>query len=245
MLADELWIVRNNPLKLDKDVPLIDKTVPDVASAVSGITSGQTILISGFGDAGTPVELVEAILETSATELTVVANNAGVGERGLAALLREGRVRKVVSSYPRSRGSIWFERRYLAGEIELEVVPQGTLSERIRAAGTGIGAFYTRTSVGTELAKGKESRIIDGHEYVLEMPLFGDVALVKAQSADRWGNLVYHASGRNYGPTMVAAAKLSIVQVASIVPLGSLDPEVIVTPGVLVDRVVMIRGDRE
>jgi 3-oxoadipate CoA-transferase alpha subunit len=168
-----------------------------------------------------------------------------VGERGLAALLREGRVRKVVSSYPRSRGSIWFERRYLAGEIELEVVPQGTLSERIRAAGTGIGAFYTRTSVGTELAKGKESRIIDGHEYVLEMPLFGDVALVKAQSADRWGNLVYHASGRNYGPTMVAAAKLSIVQVASIVPLGSLDPEVIVTPGVLVDRVVMIRGDRE
>jgi 3-oxoadipate CoA-transferase alpha subunit len=224
---------------------LIDKTVPDVIAAVSGITSGQTILISGFGDAGTPVELLEAILETSATELTVVANNAGSGERGLAALLREDRVRKVITSYPRSRGSIWFERKYLAGEIELEVIPQGTLSERIRAAGSGIGAFYTRTGVGTELDQGKESRIIDGHTYVLEMPLFGDVALVKALSADRWGNLIYHATGRNYGPTMVAAAKLSIVQVTSIVPLGDLDPEVIVTPGVLVDRVVQIGGTSE
>lgn len=224
---------------------MIDKTVPDVIAAVSGITSGQTILISGFGDAGTPVELLEAILETSATELTVVANNAGSGERGLAALLREDRVRKVITSYPRSRGSIWFERKYLAGEIELEVIPQGTLSERIRAAGSGIGAFYTRTGVGTELDQGKESRIIDGHTYVLEMPLFGDVALVKALSADRWGNLIYHATGRNYGPTMVAAAKLSIVQVSSIVPLGDLDPEVIVTPGVLVDRVVQIGGTSE
>jgi 3-oxoadipate CoA-transferase alpha subunit len=217
---------------------VIDKTVSDVDTAVRDITSGQTILISGFGDAGTPVELIEAILEISATDLTIVANNAGAGERGVAALLREGRVRRVVTSYPRSRGSVWLERKYFAGELELEVVPQGTLSERIRAAGMGIGAFYTRTSVGTELAKGKESRVIDGHEYVLEMPLFGDVALVRAQSADRWGNLVYHASARNYGPTMAAAAKLCIVQVATIVPLGSLDPEVIVTPGVLVDRVV-------
>lgn len=191
------------------------------------------------------MELVEAILETSATELTVVANNAGVGERGLAALLREGRVRRIVCSYPRSRDSVWLERRYLARELELEVVPQGTLSDRIRAAGSGIGAFFTRTSVGTEFANGKESRVIDGLEYALELPLFGDVALVKAQSADRWGNLVYHASGRNYGPTMVAAAKLSIVQVASIVPLGSLNPEVIVTPGVLVDRVVEIGSDRD
>ncbi len=222
---------------------MIDKTVLDVNTAVRDITSGQTILISGFGDAGSPVELIEAILETSARELTLVANNAGSGERGLAALIREGRVRKVITSYPRSRGSVWFERKYFAGDIELEVVPQGTLSERIRAAGTGIGAFYTRTSVGTELADGKESRVIDGHEFVLEMPLFGDVALVKAKSADRWGNLVYHASGRNYGPTMVAAAKLSIVQVTNIVPLGSLDPEAIVTPGVLVDRIVTTGND--
>lgn len=224
---------------------MINKIVPDLAAAVSGITSGQTILISGFGDAGTPVELVEAILMTSADQLTVVANNAGVGERGLAALLREGRIRKVVTSYPRSRGSVWFERKYLAGDVELEVIPQGTLSERVRAAGSGIGAFYTRTSVGTELGEGKESRMIDGREYVLEMPLFGDVALAKARSADRWGNLVYHASGRNYGPTMVAAAELSIVQVTSIVPLGALDPEVIVTPGVLVDRVVQVGSTRE
>ncbi len=219
--------------------------MPDLAAAVSGVTSGQTILISGFGDAGTPVELVEAILETPATDLTVVANNAGSGERGLAALLREGRIRKVITSYPRSRGSVWFERKYFEGDVELEVIPQGTLSERIRAAGSGIGAFYTRTSVGTELGVNKETRNLDGHDYVLEMPLFGDIALIKAKSADRWGNLIYNASGRNYGPTMVAAAELSIVQVTSIVPLGALDPEAIVTPGVLVDRVVHIGGPHE
>jgi 3-oxoadipate CoA-transferase alpha subunit len=155
-------------------------------------------------------------------------------------LLREGRVRKIICSYPRSKGSVWFERRYLANEVALEVVPQGTLSERIRAAGAGIGGFFTTTGVGTDLAAGKETRMIEGREYLLEMPLFGDVALIKAQRADRWGNLVYHAAGRNYGPTMAAAAALTVAQVNEIVPLGSIDPETVVTPGILVDRVIKI-----
>jgi 3-oxoadipate CoA-transferase alpha subunit len=219
---------------------MIEKQVPNLAEAIDGIRSGATILVSGFGDAGSPVELLEALLDTDVKELTIVANNAGSGNRGLASLLREGRVRKIICSYPRSKGSVWFERRYLANEVALEVVPQGTLSERIRAAGAGIGGFFTTTGVGTDLAAGKETRMIEGREYLLEMPLFGDVALIKAQRADRWGNLVYHAAGRNYGPTMAAAAALTVAQVNEIVPLGSIDPETVVTPGILVDRVIKI-----
>lgn len=220
--------------------PMIEKQVTSLAEAVVGIRSGATVLVGGFGDAGSPIELLEALLETDVRELTIVANNAGSGNRGLASLLREGRVRKIICSYPRSNGSIWFERRYLADEVALEVVPQGTLSERIRAAGAGIGGFFTTTGVGTDLATGKETRMIEGREYLLEMPLFGDVALIKAQRADRWGNLVYHAAGRNFGPTMAAAAGLTVAQVSEIVPLGSIDPETVVTPGILVDRVVKI-----
>jgi 3-oxoadipate CoA-transferase alpha subunit len=219
---------------------MIEKQVTSLAEAVVGIRSGATVLVGGFGDAGSPIELLEALLETDVRELTIVANNAGSGNRGLASLLREGRVRKIICSYPRSNGSIWFERRYLADEVALEVVPQGTLSERIRAAGAGIGGFFTTTGVGTDLATGKETRMIEGREYLLEMPLFGDVALIKAQRADRWGNLVYHAAGRNFGPTMAAAAGLTVAQVSEIVPLGSIDPETVVTPGILVDRVVKI-----
>jgi 3-oxoadipate CoA-transferase alpha subunit len=219
---------------------MIDKQVVNLADAVRGVRSGAVVLVSGFGDAGTPVELLEALLETDARELTIVANNAGSGERGLAALLREGRVQKIITSYPRSRGSIWFEKKYFANEVMLEVVPQGTLSERIRAAGAGIGGFFTTTGAGTEFALGKESRMIGGREHLLEEPLFGDVALIKALRADRWGNLTYHASARNYGPTMVAAAQLAVVQVSEIVPLGAIDPEVVITPGVLVDRVVLV-----
>jgi 3-oxoadipate CoA-transferase alpha subunit len=203
---------------------MIDKQVVNLADAVRGVRSGAVVLVSGFGDAGTPVELLEA----------------GSGERGLAALLREGRVQKIITSYPRSRGSIWFEKKYFANEVMLEVVPQGTLSERIRAAGAGIGGFFTTTGAGTEFALGKESRMIGGREHLLEEPLFGDVALIKALRADRWGNLTYHASARNYGPTMVAAAQLAVVQVSEIVPLGAIDPEVVITPGVLVDRVVLV-----
>jgi 3-oxoadipate CoA-transferase alpha subunit len=219
---------------------MIEKQVPNLADAIDGIRSGATILVSGFGEAGSPVELLEALLDTDVKELTIVANNAGSGNRGLASLLREGRVRKIICSYPRSKGSVWFERRYLANEVALEVVPQGTLSERIRAAGAGIGGFFTTTGIGTDLAAGKETRMIEGREYLLEMPLFGDVALIKAQRADRWGNLVYHAAGRNYGPTMAAAAALTVAQVNEIVPLGSIDPETVVTPGILVDRVIKI-----
>jgi 3-oxoadipate CoA-transferase alpha subunit len=223
---------------------MIDKEVASLAEAVEGIRSGDTILVGGFGDAGVPVDLLEALLETNARELTIVSNNAGKGERGLALLLREGRVRKIICSYPRSRDSIWFERRYQAKELTLEVVPQGTLAERIRAAGAGIGGFFTATGIGTEFAAGKEIRTIENREYLLEMPLFGDLALIKAQRADRWGNLVYHAAARNYNPVMAAAARLTVAQVTEIVPLGSIDPETVVTPGVLVDRVIKISTDK-
>jgi 3-oxoadipate CoA-transferase, alpha subunit len=223
---------------------MIDKQVSSLDEAIEGIESGSTILVSGFGGAGLPIELMEAFLDHDVTDLTIIANNTGAGERGLAALLRERRIGKVICSYPRSKGSIWFERRYEAKEVQLEVVPQGTLTERIRAAGAGIGGFFTTTGVGTSYAVGKESRFLDGREYLLELPLRGDVALVKAKRADRWGNLVYHSTGRNYGPTMVAAATLSVVQVSEVVPLGSLEPEAIVTPGVLVDRVVEVKEAR-
>jgi 3-oxoadipate CoA-transferase alpha subunit len=224
-------------------VDVIDKTVPDTAAAVAGIADGATVMMGGFGRAGQPVELIEAIIAQGATDLTIVANNAGNGDTGLAALLAAGRVRKVICSFPRQHDSWVFDRLYRAGEIELEIVPQGNLAERIRAAGAGIGAFFSPTGVGTELAAGKEARTIDGRDYVLEYPIRADVALISALKGDRWGNLVYRETARNFGPIMASAATTTIVQVDEIVPLGSLDPEAIVTPGIFVDRVVAV-GER-
>lgn len=219
---------------------MIDKIVSSAREAVWGISSGSTVLVSGFGEVGVPNGLIDAVVDQGVADLTVVANNAGSGERGVAALLKAGRVRKLICSYPRSSGSVWFERRFRSGEVELELVPQGTLAERIRAAGAGIGAFYTPTAVGTELAAGKETRTIGGIRQVLEHALPADVALVRARSGDRWGNLTYHATARNYGPTMAMAARLTAVQVDLVVELGALDPEVVVTPGIFVDRIVAI-----
>ena len=219
---------------------MIDKRVATVADAVAGIEDGATVLVGGFGASGVPVELVHALLDRGTTDLTVVTNNAGSGETDVAALLRERRVRKIVCSYPRSAGSVWFEERWRAGEVELELVPQGTLSERMRAAAAGLGGFFTPTGADSQLAEGKEVRVIGGRRHVLEEPLPGDVALVKAARADRWGNLVYRTAARNFGPTMAAAASLSVVQVDEFVALGELDPEAIVTPGIFVDRVVRV-----
>jgi 3-oxoadipate CoA-transferase alpha subunit len=219
---------------------MIDKRVFSPAEAIADVPDGATILVSGFGEVGVPVVLIDALVDQGATDLTVVANNAGAGERGVAALLQAGRVRRVICSYPRSRGSTWFEYRYGRHEVELEVVPQGVLSERIRAAGAGIGAFYSPTGVDTVLAEGKETRMLGGRSQVLEYPLGGDIALIKGRMADRWGNLVYHATARNYAPTMAMAAELTIVEVDEVVELGVLDPEMIVTPGIFVDRVVSV-----
>jgi len=219
---------------------MINKQVAGLAEAVADVPDGATVLVSGFGEVGVPADLIDALVEQGAGDLTVVANNAGAGDRGVAALLRAGRVRRVICSYPRSRGSTWFEYRYGRQEVELEVVPQGVLSERIRAAGAGIGAFYSPTSVGTVLGEGKETRLLDGRTQVLEYPLRGDVALIKGRQGDRWGNLTYHATARNYAPTMAMAAGLTIAQVDAIVELGALDPETIVTPGIFVDRVVEV-----
>jgi 3-oxoadipate CoA-transferase alpha subunit len=217
---------------------MIDKRVASLADAVAGIEDGATVLIGGFGASGVPVELVHALLDRGTTDLTVVTNNAGSGETDVAALLRERRVRRIVCSYPRSAGSVWFEERWRAGEVELELVPQGTLSERMRAAAAGLGGFFTPTGADTRLAEGKEVRVIGGRRHVFEEPLPGDVALVKAARADRWGNLVYRTAARNFGPTMAAAAALTVVQVDEFVELGALDPEAVVTPGIFVDRVV-------
>ncbi|MGE0314684.1 MAG: 3-oxoacid CoA-transferase subunit A [Lautropia sp.] len=221
---------------------MIDKIVPDLSSAMAGIADGSTVLISGFGGAGQPAALIDALLETGAKDLVVVNNNAGNGDTGLAALLKAGRVRKIICSFPRQTDSHVFDALYRSGRIELELVPQGNLAERIRAAGAGIGAFFTPTGVGTELARGKETRVLDGREQVLEYPIRGDVALVKALKADRWGNLVYNKTARNFGPVMATAARCTIVQVDEIVALGALDPESIVTPGIFVHRVVRIDG---
>ncbi|WP_434090367.1 3-oxoacid CoA-transferase subunit A [Micromonospora avicenniae] len=208
--------------------------------AVAGIPDGATVMIGGFGTAGQPVELIDALIASGATDLTVVNNNAGNGDVGLAALIRTGRVRKIVCSFPRQRDSWHFDQKYRAGEIELELVPQGNLAERIRAAGAGIGAFYTPTGYGTSLADGKETRVIDGRSYVLEYPLRADYALVKAYRADELGNLVYRKTARNFGPIMAAAATTTIVQVEEVVPIGELDPEIIVTPSIYVDRIVRV-----
>ncbi|MCS5721566.1 3-oxoacid CoA-transferase subunit A [Herbiconiux sp. CPCC 203407] len=217
---------------------MISKVVSDPDDAVSGIEDGSTILMSGFGMAGHPVALIDALLDQGAGDLTVVSNNAGNGDTGLAALLKAGRVRKVICSFPRQSDSWVFDGLYRSGEIELELVPQGNLAERLRAAGAGIGAFYTPTGYGTSVAAGKETRTIGGRGYILEYPLHGDYALIGAFRADRWGNLVYRKTARNFGPVMATAARITVAQVDRVVGLGELDPETVVTPGIFVDRVV-------
>lgn len=212
--------------------------------AVAGVEDGSTILVGGFGLAGMPFDLIDALIRQGATDLTVVANNAGNGDVGLAALLAAGRVRKVVCSFPRQVDSYVFDALYRAGEIELELVPQGNLAERMRAAGAGIGAFFCPTAVGTPLAAGKEVRTIDGRDYVLEHPIRGDYALISAHRADPMGNLVYRKTARNFGPVMATAAATTIVQVDAVVPLGALDPEAVVTPSIHVDRIVAVEARR-
>ncbi|MFN3685991.1 3-oxoacid CoA-transferase subunit A [Salinarimonas sp.] len=218
----------------------MDKIVPDPAAALAGVPDGATVLIGGFGTAGMPFALIDALIAQGARDLTVVSNNAGNADTGLAALLAAGRVRKVICSFPRQHDSWVFERLYRAGELELEVVPQGNLAERIRAAGAGIGAFYTPTGAGTLLADGKETRMIGGREHVLEYPIHADLALIKARAGDRHGNLVYNKTARNFGPIMATAAKLTVAQVSEIVELGAIDPEHVVTPGIFVSRVVAV-----
>lgn len=217
---------------------MIDKTYESLESAVADIHDGATVMIGGFGNAGMPAALIDALIAHGARELTIVNNNAGNGDAGLAALLAAKRVRKIVCSFPRQSDSWHFDALYRAGEIELELTPQGNLAERIRAAGAGIGGFFTPTGYGTLLAEGKETRLIDGKHYVLESPIHADFALIKALRGDRWGNLVYRKTARNFGPIMAMAAKTTIAQVTEIVPLGELDPENIVTPGIFVQRVV-------
>ncbi|MBU0726363.1 MAG: 3-oxoacid CoA-transferase subunit A [Alphaproteobacteria bacterium] len=219
---------------------MIDKRIPTLEEAVAGIEDGSTILAAGFGAAGVPTQLIHALLDQGARDLTVVSNNAGSGRDGLAALIAAGRVKRIVCSYPRTSGSVVFEEFYARGEIELELVPQGTMSERMRCAAAGLGGFYSPVSVGTKLAEGKEVREIDGRIYVLEMPLQGDVALIHAAKADRWGNLTYTLSSRNFAPDMAMAARLTIVQTEEMVELGDLDPDHIVTPGIFVDRLVHV-----
>jgi 3-oxoadipate CoA-transferase alpha subunit len=219
--------------------PMIDKRMRSLAEAVQGVKSGATVLCSGFGAVGEPVELLNALRETGVRDLVCVANNAGTGDEGLAGLIKEGRVRRIICSYPRTVDPHCFEAAYQAGKIELELVPQGTLSERMRAGAAGIGGFYIKTSVDTRLAEGKELREIDGERYVLEKPIRGDVALCRADRADRWGNLTYRKSARNFNPGMAMAAALTVVQVREMVELGALDPECVATPGIFVDRVVV------
>ena len=219
---------------------MINKIFDSLSAAVADIQDGATVMIGGFGTAGMPSELIDALIEQGARNLTIVNNNAGNGETGLAALLKAKRVRKVICSFPRQSDSQVFDALYRAGELELELVPQGNLAERIRAAGAGIGGFFTATGYGTKLAEGKETRFIDGRNYVLESPLHADFALIKAYKGDRWGNLVYRKTARNFGPIMASAATIAIAQVSQVVPLGALDPENIVTPGIFVQRVIEV-----
>ncbi len=219
---------------------MMNKCVSSLPAAVAGIRDGSVVLIGGFGNAGIPVELIDALIDQGAKDLTVVTHQAGAGRSDVAKLLGTGRVRKIVCSYPRSSGSVVFEELYAAGRIELELVPQGTLSERMRAAGAGIGGFFTPTAAGTKLAEGKEVRKINGRDYVLEAPLKGDVALIKAETADRWGNLTFRLAARNFAPTMAMAAALTVVQARKIVDLGTINPEQVITPGVFVDRIVEV-----
>ncbi len=223
---------------------MIDKIVASLAAAVADVHDGATVMIGGFGPAGQPAELIDALIDQGARDLTIVNNNAGNGEVGLAALLKARRVRKVICSFPRQTDSYVFDALYRSGEVELELVPQGNLAERIRAAGAGIGGFFTPTGHGTLLAEGKETRVIDGRAYVLEYPIRADFALIKALAGDRWGNLIYRKTGRNFGPIMAMAAKCAIAQVQRTVSLGELDPEAIITPGIFVQRVVAVNATR-
>lgn len=223
---------------------MINKVVPSVEEAVAGIPDGATVMIGGFGRAGQPVELIDALIEQGASDLTIINNNAGNGDVGLAALLAKRRVKKIICSFPRQSDSWVFDGLYREGAIELELVPQGNLAERIRAAGAGIGAFFSPTGVGTELAEGREIREIDGRTYALEYPLKADFALISGLAADRWGNLVFRETARNFGPIMATAATTTVAQVDEIVELGSIDPERVVTPGIFVDRVVAV-GERD
>ncbi|MFM2185654.1 MAG: 3-oxoadipate CoA-transferase subunit [Pseudomonadota bacterium] len=219
---------------------MINKVVPSLAAAVADVPDGATIMIGGFGTAGLPNELTEALIDQGARDLVVVNNNAGNGETGLAALIKARRVRKVICSFPRQVDSHHFDAQYRAGTLELELVPQGNLAERIRAAGAGIGAFFTPTGHGTPLAEGKETRVIQGRPYVLEYPIHADYAFIKAERGDRWGNLTYRMTARNFGPIMATAAKVTIATVHEVLALGALDPEAVVTPGLYVQRVVPI-----
>jgi 3-oxoadipate CoA-transferase, alpha subunit len=219
---------------------MINKIADSIAQALAGTQDGATVMIGGFGTAGIPNELIDGLIAQGAKDLTIVNNNAGNGDEGLAALLKAGRVRKIICSYPRQADSYVFDALYRSGKVELELVPQGNLAERIRAAGAGIGAFFTPTGYGTALAKGKEAREINGKHYVLEMPIHADVALIKAERGDRWGNLTYRKAARNFGPIMAMAAKKTVATVHEIVELGALDPEHIITPGLFVHQIVRI-----
>jgi len=219
---------------------MIDKIVASCEAALADVQDGATVMIGGFGTAGLPNELTEALIARGAKDLTIVNNNAGNGDSGLAALIGAGRVHKIICSFPRQADSHHFDALYRSGRIELELVPQGNLAERIRAAGAGIGGFFTPTGYGTELAKGKETRVIDGRGYVLEAPIHADFALIKAERGDRWGNLTYRMTARNFGPVMAMAAKVTVATVHEVVELGGLDPEAVVTPGLFVQRVVKV-----
>jgi 3-oxoadipate CoA-transferase alpha subunit len=219
---------------------MINKIVETLEQAVAGIQDGATVLVGGFGGAGQPMALIEALIAQGAKDLTIVNNNAGNAEIGLAALMKAGRVRKIICSFPRQADSYVFDELYRSGKLELELVPQGTLAERVRAGGAGIGGFYTRTGVGTLLANDKEVRTIDGVDYLFELPIKADVALIKAKCGDRWGNLTYNQTARNFGPVHATAAKLTIAEVDQLVELGQLDPEAVVTPGIFVQRVVKV-----
>jgi len=224
---------------------MINKIVQSLADAMAGIKDGSTVLLGGFGAVGQPNQLLDALTEQGAKDLTVVANNAGTGRTGLAGLMAAGRVRKIICSFPRQTDSWVFDELYRSGKIELELVPQGNLAERLRAAGAGVGAFFTPTGFGTELALNadgtpKETRRINGRDYVLEYPIHGDLALIKAETGDRWGNLTYRKAARNFGPVMATAAKRTVATVHEVLELGQLDPEAIVTPGIFVSRIVKI-----
>lgn len=219
---------------------MLDKIVSDAFTALRGLADGDTVMIGGFGGAGMPTALIDAVVERGAKELTVVTNNAGSGEDGIAALIRERRIRKIICSFPRQSDSYQFDAAYRSRQIQLELVPQGNLAARIQAGGAGLGAIYTPTGHGTLLAQGKETRTIDGRDYVLEFPIKADFALIKAHHGDRWGNLVYRKTARNFGPVMATAARTTVAQVSTIVALGELDPEVVATPGVFVQRLVEV-----
>ena len=219
---------------------MINKIAPSIAAALADVKDGSTVMIGGFGTAGIPNELIDGLIAQGAKDLVIVNNNAGNADTGLAALLKAGRVRKIICSFPRQADSHVFDELYRSGKLELELVPQGNLAERIRAAGAGVGAFFSPTGYGTDLAKGKETREIHGKHYVLEMPIYGDVALIRAEKGDRWGNLVYRKAARNFGPVMATAARLTVATVHEVVELGALDPESVVTPGIFVSKIVRI-----